>query len=504
MATYEEYMSAARNADAAGDQAAARQLVQAAIKARGEQAEPQPSGLKLGTLRENIVGEGEVDTVGEYAGELIQSAGAGALRGVKGLLDLPSDVSALSSRLVRGAFGAEPVPEGLRMGDIVPAVAGEERVQYRSPTTAGQYAGTVGEFLPSALGGGAGALKAAVTAGLGSEAAGQATEGTEYEPIARVAGAFLAPLAPSTLAGIKNKTVKAFQKKAIEQPSVKTARDAKNAAYKNFKDVGGKIDVSMDGVNRYVAKAIADDADDIFVSYVPNSETGKFVDNALAMISKHTGKTLNIAQVDKLRAGMSDLYRRSNFQPEVAFIRDKLDEVIDMAPMTGNQKASDALKLARADNRRFKKIELFEELMDKAQRGAAATGSGGNVVNKYRQAVASILNSTRNKAKFDSEEIKLMEDFVQGTMSENTMRLIGKLSPTGNGLMQALNIGAIVNNPAFAVATISGAAAKAGAEGKAVKSLDAIRNMITSGMAPEKRGLITDKDIITLLGLQAD
>jgi len=172
--------------------------------------------------------------------------------------------------------------------------------------------------------------------------------------------------------------------------------------------------------------------------------------------------------------------------------------------MTGNQKASDALKLARADNRRFKKIELFEELMDKAQRGAAATGSGGNVVNKYRQAVASILNSTRNKAKFDAEEIKLMEDFVQGTMSENTMRLIGKLSPTGNGLMQALNIGAIVSNPAFAVATISGAAAKAGAEGKAVKSLDAIRNMITSGMAPEKRGLITDKDIITLLGLQAD
>ena len=106
--------------------------------------EPQPSGLKLGTLRENIVGEGEVDTIGEYAGELIQSAGAGALRGVKGLLDLPSDVSALSSRLVRGAFGAEPVPEGLRMGDIVPAVAGEERVQYRSPTTAGQYAGTIG------------------------------------------------------------------------------------------------------------------------------------------------------------------------------------------------------------------------------------------------------------------------------------------------------------------------------------------------------------------------
>ena len=36
MATYERYMNAARNADAAGDEAAARQLVQAAMAARSQ------------------------------------------------------------------------------------------------------------------------------------------------------------------------------------------------------------------------------------------------------------------------------------------------------------------------------------------------------------------------------------------------------------------------------------------------------------------------------------
>lgn len=41
------------------------------------------------------------------------------------------------------------------------------------------------------------------------------------------------------------------------------------------------------------------------------------------------------------------------------------------------------------------------------------------------------------------------------------MRNIGKLSPSGNGLMTALNIGAIATNPYMAVVTVAGASAKA-------------------------------------------
>lgn len=72
---------------------------------------------------------------------------------------------------------------------------------YEPKTTAGKYARTVGEFLPSSLIGPGGlAVKAGtgVAAALGSEGAGQLTEGTAAEPYARVAGALAGGLAPMT------------------------------------------------------------------------------------------------------------------------------------------------------------------------------------------------------------------------------------------------------------------------------------------------------------------
>lgn len=63
---------------------------------------------------------------------------------------------------------------------------------YKPQTTAGEYAQTVGEFLPAALGGEASLLargaRVAVPA-LASETAGQATEGTKAEPVARFGAA---------------------------------------------------------------------------------------------------------------------------------------------------------------------------------------------------------------------------------------------------------------------------------------------------------------------------
>jgi len=74
---------------------------------------------------------------------------------------------------------------------------------YKPQTTAGKYAHSVGEALPgSALvpGGAAFRMLSGVGAGLGSEAAGQAVEGTSYEPYApyaRVGGAVAGGLAPN-------------------------------------------------------------------------------------------------------------------------------------------------------------------------------------------------------------------------------------------------------------------------------------------------------------------
>lgn len=70
---------------------------------------------------------------------------------------------------------------------------------YQPQNRAEKYAQRVGEFTPSAMMGGGGFLRGAVGAGMGSEFAGQMTEGTKYETPARIAGAFVGSMAPDVL-----------------------------------------------------------------------------------------------------------------------------------------------------------------------------------------------------------------------------------------------------------------------------------------------------------------
>lgn len=83
--------------------------------------------------------------------------------------------------------------------DIQKGIEGYTGEFYKPQTTAGKYAQTAGEFLPAAaLGPGrlVPRLASGVFAGLGSEAAGQATEGSAAEPYARVVGAMAGGLTP--------------------------------------------------------------------------------------------------------------------------------------------------------------------------------------------------------------------------------------------------------------------------------------------------------------------
>lgn len=471
-------------------------------------------------LRENIVGEGEVDTFGEQVGDIIGTGAAGILRGIKGIAETPEMLVRLGKRageeISEYTGTRDPSEEktavldtatGRAIGGAYRGLAGAvgadpEGLARRGETTAAQYAGTIGEFLPAAIGGGAGATKAMITAGVGSETAGQLTEGTQYEPIARVIGAFGAPMATSALRGIKNKTVEFTQRRAIEQPAVETARQAKDASYKAFEAAGGKVAVKMDDVIRDIERSI--DADDMFIAYEPQmGGTAQYIDEARRAIIKHAGKDFNLAKLDKLRAALGQTYKASGFDPRVGFIRDKLDDIIQNAPVTEAGKAGDLLKTARSDFRRYKKIEVFDELMDKAERGAAKTGSGGNVVNKYLQAVDSILNSPSKRRQFDANEIEMMENFVRGDLGRDAMRLIGKLSPSGNGLMAALNVAAIATNPAFVAGTVAGVAAKARGESMALGNVDQIRKALISGVAPNsKKGF--ERELRVFLGLQAN
>lgn len=162
------------------------------------------------------------DRVAEVAKDVVASGASGVVRGAAELAMSPVTVPQMVRRgvdwiveqgdsLARSALGARQLTEaeqrtrreGVSRLDPVGNLAetGVEAARramnenlYAPRTTAGKYARTAGEFIPGALLPGptiGNAIRYGVVPGIASEAAGQATEGTAWEPWAR-AGAGVA------------------------------------------------------------------------------------------------------------------------------------------------------------------------------------------------------------------------------------------------------------------------------------------------------------------------
>jgi len=152
-------------------------------------------------------------TWGETAADIGRSAGGGLSKGVAGLAGLPADAANLitmgydkAQSLATGASydqvraqneAKAPVTAGAIAqygGDALNKAYGYD---YHPQTTAGKYAETVASFVPGAAAGPGGLMRrfllGAGLPGTASEAAGQATAGTDMEPYARVAAALASP-----------------------------------------------------------------------------------------------------------------------------------------------------------------------------------------------------------------------------------------------------------------------------------------------------------------------
>lgn len=508
-------------------------------------------------LYENIVGEGEVDTIGEQIGDVIGSGIRGLVRGGKSALELPEMAGRGAVALGQLATGQDeiiPVTDTLT-GNIIEGAynvldpIGPD-LSERGQTTAGQYVGTAAEF----VGGGAGlapvatgvskglraanmargadiasdigkagltaeGAKVAAVSGVGSEALGQATEDTALEPYARIVGAFAAPAAASRVSDAfktVKKTGDALRKQSTKTPALEAAEQQKNTSYKEFDDLanqygvkGGlfKVDDVIDDLSAKVAKEQSEGGT-TFTSYITGAESGlnKLVDDAVAIVTSRKGQDFNASMMNSMIKELNAVVGKAKGAPQVRFIRDAVDDYFqqksaEFAKVLGGD-ASKALKKANADARRYYKIREFEDAMLDAELGAAATGSGGNIVNQYRNAVRKILRNPKKRMQFDQDELVLMQRFVTGSFSENIMRLMSKFSPSGNGLMAALNVGAIAANPAMAGVTVTGMAAKRAIDSKTLKSVEQIKDTIISGVRPQYRDKVA-KDLMKIIGSYA-
>jgi hypothetical protein len=153
------------------------------------------------------------------AADVAKSGGIGVAKGAIGLAGALGDLTDLGAKGIEHATNfvsdklgverykrpeqpsvLENIPTSASITDTVESRTGKF---YEPKTTAGKYARTIGEFVPAAAAGPGRLIPkmaSALAGGAGSEAAGQATEGTAAEPYARVAGGLAGGLAPA-LAG---------------------------------------------------------------------------------------------------------------------------------------------------------------------------------------------------------------------------------------------------------------------------------------------------------------
>jgi hypothetical protein len=248
--TEAQLKAAARKALAAGDQAAAKRLIDAARKAGAAvtpgtmpradmtpeaqaslasmsamtrnpavQPEPAPERTWGQSLYDNIIGDPTdgVDSFGERLGRGMNDAGkatgAGLARGTAGLAGLPGMVGNLFNQgMTAGGKAIGIIPEDwaapnnpISSGSMIEGMSNLTggATDYRGDSRAAKFAGTIAEFLPGALafGGGNNLIKFGVAPGAASEAAGQMTEGTAIEPYARFAGALAGGILPDALKG---------------------------------------------------------------------------------------------------------------------------------------------------------------------------------------------------------------------------------------------------------------------------------------------------------------
>lgn len=405
-------------------------------------------------IADNILGiDDGYFSPGEKAGEVVNRAIEGATFGVVG-----DEANARAASVLRDddyderlqfyrdqeaqlkeenpvlAYGAE-----LAGGMAVPGGAGAKLVS-QAATRGGQLARAAG------LG----------AAGAGTygfmEGEGGAKERAANALFSAGAGALFGAAAPKITEAVAAlpRSVQRLWKRSESRPTVEALRRIKNDAY--------------DAVARSGEAFTGEETEELALAVRRVFEQGNYVedvDNAsravLTILERQGGRSVTLPQLDRIRQDMWARYNGAKDQPRILDAIAAVDELVESR--AGSSALMDA---ARAANSRYAKSQLLEDAFTRATDQTASTGSGGNILNKYRQAVTSIINNPRKARFFSQDEITMMRVFVRGNMSENILRRVGKLSPNGNGLMMALHtVGGVISNGATLPAMAAGAGAKA-------------------------------------------
>jgi hypothetical protein len=395
----------------------------------------------------------EVSTLGDVVGSGVVGVG----RGVAGLAGLPGDIQQAGNWMrdkleqgetalglwspeklarARAARAAGETP-GIQFPTSQGIVQGVENVTgplYQPKTKAGQYAETIGEFVPSVIGGEGNIAKRVITGavipGVASEAAGEAAEGTPWEPYARVGAAILAQHGAGRLAN----TLAGRPPAITEDELFKSAQQKYNAAH------GFGIEIDKKPVADLANDIISDLQNDGFRSI---NAPGAF--STINELKNPVGANVTLGDFDSVRKALGKMGRgmganapteRAAASRAISAMDDYLENLspgdVNVNPQFAGR-VSDMIKDARTDYGAGRRLQTINDLEEAAVDRAASTYAGGNVNNASRQNLRWIIDPRHPERQrgFTDDEINAMRQVVRGTAFGNVTRYLGKLAPTG-------------------------------------------------------------------------
>lgn len=494
-------------------------LIERAKREQAARQQQQPERTLRQRVYDNVIGDPNdgVDSFGERAGRTLNDMGsaaaAGISRGVTGALDLPGMIfggggGLIFDQMEKAGVISPAVAEGgrdaMRMGpmgggDLFSGAASSATggaTEFRGDTTAGRYAGTVGEFLPGAAIGSGGIignlLKYGVIPGLASEGAGQATEGTALEPVARVVAPLLAAVGVS----------------AATRPARPRAPDADDLA-RQAEDLY-RAGEARSAVPAAAVDQLRADMDGVLTAASRKTPTGRVtasgnVRSFLDVLDDYAGQPMKPAEIQNMRSYLQDAAKSADAgERRIAMLlMDKFD----------NFRAQHVPEFQQADRlyQRVQKSKDIDWRVKKAEDRAASTGTGGNAVNAARQNIRQILDDPKKLRGYSQDEIAAMREFVRGTAGINALRNIGRLSPTSGAMplvgsiLAGMGAGA-TGSPLVIMPTIAGMGAKAAAETATGRQLGLLSEMIRNGapLPARAQSQAMQGILAALLGANAD
>jgi len=445
--TYEEVMTALRNADAAGDTTAATQLAEIASSMVSPPEETQPE-------ESNMVGE---------IGRQVGLTARGAVSGVTAIPGMVADAGVT----IANQFGANlPLPSEAqqqlmtRVGVPAPQNQMERAVQAGVGAMTGvgaeaALAKATGAQVLAPLTQQVGAQTAAAgvaapTAQVVSENVGQQTE----SPIASI----IAGMAAGVIAG--GATVKAIK---TGQPVPKTVsiNDVRNQSSQGFQEVeNAGITVKPQSALSMVSEARKDlEA----VNYNPDLIDHKDIGVLLSAFEKQVGqKRVKFSTLQQMRQGANEL--KMSQSPRTRALAGTLTNSIDkyladITPndvITGKGDVKQSVKTLMNSRNKWKvasRAQILEDVLDVAN--IKADDPKASESELIRRGLITLLADKNKRKQFNTDEVKAMRAVANSGTKDALLTLLSRFNPQRSQLVTAGTAGAAFVEP-FSAALVAG------------------------------------------------